>query len=480
MNEPSFGRRESATDPGLGIPPRTALFHLMPIASGSSLCEGLTSYLCRLADAHSVSVKDLLFSDHMAGFTRDYLCSPHGTRSSSWSRASASLNGIGIWARDAVRTLEPLVGQEDLSSLTMLPWSGVFPRRGLLHKTKFWCPICYREWRSQQITIYDPLLWSLWPIRVCARHHVPLQEICPACQAQVPWLSNHSIPGHCPSCGSPLWDDPPISSNAEELDPREWQWQRWVADSLGDLLSAAGGQLRQARAGRVSALYADSTAALFAGNMSEAARLAQVSPRTIREWVAHTQLPELGHFLTSCYCLSVAPADVLLGPAESPMRFQARMTLWPKDRPPRRPPRMLDKAVLQEELQAIASAMYLLPPSMADVARSMGIDECHLIRMFPGLCKQISSRYLESLSLSRRQTLSRTGREVRAIVRSAHDQRLYPGYDLVSSQLRHPWRMRLDEIRAVWKEALGELAANDRVSETHLLLARAEQGSMPP
>jgi hypothetical protein len=95
----------------------------------------------------------------------------------------------------------------------------------------------------------------------------------------------------------------------------------------------------------------------------------------------------------------------------------------------------------------------------------MRIDECHLIHMFPGLCKEISRRYLESLRSSRKQNLSRATGEVRAVVKSAHDQGLYPGYDLVSSQLRRPWMMRLDEVRTAWKEAVSELPGLDQTIE---------------
>jgi hypothetical protein len=179
--------------------------------------------------------------------------------------------------------IQPLLTRRDLALLTMLPWSAVFPERGLLQRTKRWCPLCYRGWLSQHRPIYDPLIWSLRPIRACVHHHIPLREVCPTCHTEAPWLSGHSIPGYCTSCGSPLWDVPSADGGTEVLDPKEWQWQRWASDHIGALLSLAGVQSDYATAERVSALYTRSTETLFAGNMSEAARLHQVSRRTMRE-----------------------------------------------------------------------------------------------------------------------------------------------------------------------------------------------------
>jgi hypothetical protein len=45
------------------VPERSALYHLPPIGMGTSLVEGLSRYLNRLATEHSVSVSDLIELD---------------------------------------------------------------------------------------------------------------------------------------------------------------------------------------------------------------------------------------------------------------------------------------------------------------------------------------------------------------------------------------------------------------------------------
>jgi len=42
------------------LPPRSRLYSLAPIGVGTAFVEGLTSYVSRLAAAHSVSVGDLV------------------------------------------------------------------------------------------------------------------------------------------------------------------------------------------------------------------------------------------------------------------------------------------------------------------------------------------------------------------------------------------------------------------------------------
>src|SRR5881628_1288542 len=42
------------------LPPRSRLYSLEPIGIGTPLCESLSGYIARLADAHAVSVGDLV------------------------------------------------------------------------------------------------------------------------------------------------------------------------------------------------------------------------------------------------------------------------------------------------------------------------------------------------------------------------------------------------------------------------------------
>jgi hypothetical protein len=436
--------------------------------------------MARLALEHSISVKDLISPRLMAGFARDYLVSSHGTGSSSWSRASRAINGTGVWARDAVRSLESLVERSDLTFLTMLPWAEVVPARSLLKQSKAWCPECYRGWAESGSPIYDPIVWLLSPVHMCVRHRRQLESACPQCRRAVPCLSSQAVSGYCPYCGVPLSDAPARQPSSPPLDPRFRQWQAWILGQLERMFSSAVSGGPAPNREHVQIFYQRCARSVFAGCVSETARLIQVSPRTMREWIAGSQLPTLEHLLVSCYCFHSSAADVLRGLAKPPSLADVRMPLWMERQPLGRPPRVLDKDAIRSLLQDVLDANYLFPPSMADVSRSLDIDASHLVRLLPGLCKQISRRYLTHVSELRARSLNRTMTEVGTMVRTLHRNGDYPGYDPVSSRLPRPWAMRSNEVRAIWKASLDQIG-HERENElaTLAILENRRDKSLP-
>ena len=439
------------------MPRRSILYCLEPIGLGTATVESLTSYMVRLSFEQSIAVKDLVTSHLMVGFSRDYFHSPRGTRSSSWARASRAINGVGVWARDAVSSLQSLVQRPDLHFLTMLPCADVIPPRGLLKDSREWCSACYREWHDNGSPIHDPLLWFLRPVRMCARHRKELEKTCPRCRRSIQPLSSQMVPGFCPHCGSPLWVTDGGEPPSRRLDARYRLWQQWIAGQLGELLVEIVGGGRQPQKEAIREFFRDCADLVFAGKSSETARLVQVSRKTMCEWIAGSQLPALENLLVSCYCFDVSVAGVLLGTAKPPSLARVRMPLWIGPRKPCRPPRVLDKDAIQHHLRDVVDANYLFPPSMIDVSRFLDIDASHLTRLFPGLCKQISQRYLSHASLLRREASGRTMASVRDAVRDLHRDGVYPTYDAVSSSLSHPWVMRCTDVRDTWKAALREL-----------------------
>ncbi|KOP26530.1 hypothetical protein AMR41_09940 [Hapalosiphon sp. MRB220] len=52
------------------IPPRSSLFHLEPIGIGTPYVESITSYVARLAEAHSVAVGTLIAAEIQKKFSK--------------------------------------------------------------------------------------------------------------------------------------------------------------------------------------------------------------------------------------------------------------------------------------------------------------------------------------------------------------------------------------------------------------------------
>ena len=114
------------------------------------------------------------------------------------------MNGNGRWAEVLSGGLGCLVRRRDLSLLTMTAFTDVLAAPRVLADVKRWCAACYASMREQEGECWDPLAWSLSPVRVCPEHGVALCERCPACSRAQPWLPRDTTVGWCAWCGEDL------------------------------------------------------------------------------------------------------------------------------------------------------------------------------------------------------------------------------------------------------------------------------------
>jgi len=153
------------------MPPRSRVYSLEPIGIGTPQTESLTSYISRLAAAHSVRVRDLVVDELLAHIRRPHI--PDTSQSelldSFWRSETRALNSTRSPARRMVHALEKETGRRDLRFLTLLTWSEVVPVHQLQKMSRAWCPGCYQDWRDRGQPIYDPLLWTLAPVTESAR-----------------------------------------------------------------------------------------------------------------------------------------------------------------------------------------------------------------------------------------------------------------------------------------------------------------------
>ena len=184
------------------IPARSRLFPLEPIGIGTPYVESLTSYLTRLAEAHTVHLGVLASKEIKPVVPKSYKSKDlFGIK-----HHTGSVNGTGTIATDVVQALEKLTMRNELASLTLLRWSHVFPQRQLNRHTKAWRPVCYQNWYSNNKTIYDPLMWSFQAVDICLEHKIPLQTYCPSCLSELPPLANNSRPGYCSKLRAVAWE----------------------------------------------------------------------------------------------------------------------------------------------------------------------------------------------------------------------------------------------------------------------------------
>lgn len=191
----------------------TFLFDLAPLGAGTCEVESLTSYLARLAHAHTMTPYQLLC-------TLD-----------AWSRHklskivprffSARVNGYSPNVRRLVQALESATGRTDIRSCTLIHLSEVCAKNNSdcikLHRS--WCPACLRESAEQGLILYDRLIWQIMGTSRCNIHRSRLEDSCALCGTKQHWQHSTSI-DTCTFCGHAL-ADAPQSSRILPPDPGE-------------------------------------------------------------------------------------------------------------------------------------------------------------------------------------------------------------------------------------------------------------------
>src|SRR5260370_26575656 len=108
--------------------PPSKLYPLEPIGIGTPLVESLTSYVSRLANAHSVLLRTLVTDEILPNLNRTHLYQKgqpvYDHLTTFWKR-SAMLNGTCSTASNWVHTVEQLTQRNDLRFLTMLTFANV-------------------------------------------------------------------------------------------------------------------------------------------------------------------------------------------------------------------------------------------------------------------------------------------------------------------------------------------------------------------
>ena len=286
------------------IPGRSQFYSLTPLGAGTPQVESLSGYIARLAEAHVISVGDLL-GRHSMNRARSRSCK----RMTSSSRmrpgeqvfhaTAYTINGVSARALKWVRILERLTCCRHLDALTLLPLRKTLSDMILFKRRRAWCPQCYEADR-QSGTVYERLLWSVRGITVCPVHSAALEEKCPFCCKALPPLAAHSRPGYCSSCGRWLGRQagpPPRRANVGEND-----YQLYMATTVGDVLArcSTAGRLSSARFSRNLRICVNR---LACGNTKAFAELTRASRGAVQSWVARKMRPRLDVLIRVCFHL---------------------------------------------------------------------------------------------------------------------------------------------------------------------------------
>jgi transcriptional regulator with XRE-family HTH domain len=429
-------------------PLRSHLYSLQPIGVGTSKVESLTGYVARLANAHCVSPGDLIAHE-----CKSLVKQPQGK--SYLHQVSAStevLNGTGSMASEVAQVLERLTLRQDLCHLTLLPWANVLPSKGLLRRSRAWCPACYEDWRENEKTVYEPLLWSLSAISFCPTHCQQLLLQCPHCQHQISALAWHSRPGYCSKCLQWLGS---TNTNDLTVDSDELEWQSWVGKNVGKLLAYTPSSTDLPERASVAWSLSICIAQTTEGNIAEFARRLGLLKSAVSQWCSGKAVPQLSVMLKVCRALDVNLVDFLLKP-ESLDRVKSLSTnSINSQHKPQQIKSPFETTRLQQGLQFALTEETPLP--MKAVAQRLGYSVRSIRRRFPVLCSAISARYLNHRDKIRAAKVEQCCQEVQQVAVMLYNQGIEPTRSYVTQHLRKPAYFRDPVVTAALNTVRKEL-----------------------
>ena len=293
------------------IPQRTPVYALEPMAVGTAMTESISSYIIRLAEAHSVTLGDFI------GRMLAKIPNPKGTlitQAASASRAgshgfracSYAINGASERTAKWVYAIEAATGRSDLRHLTLLSLRFALPCP-VFRPHRAWCPACLDHWRAVGQTAYEPLAWAFQQSACCPLHKQPLRDACHHCSRRLSPLGVFSRIGYCPHCGG--W----LGQSADDIEPAQdpavSQQNLWATEQIGDLLAMlpqVNPEISRRHFRGSLAVYLEE---LVGGNIVALAEYIHCPRSILQGWLDARTMPRLENLLRIARALNVSIAS---------------------------------------------------------------------------------------------------------------------------------------------------------------------------
>lgn len=437
----------------LPMPLPSTLYALQPIGMGTPLVESLSSYVIRLAEAHCVFV-GMLMRKMVVPLVPGYspLERQHGLFRESGQR-STLLNGSGLPARYAVSALETLTGRSDLHNVTLLPLAAIFPTRarGLLRLTKAWCPMCYENQRVAGQIIYDPLLWFFLDVAICPEHHCNLCTVCPYqdCARSLPAVGWRARPGYCSYCQRWLGQPGSQVRQTPTKPAKEWCWQQWVTQALGEVLASIPSALIRPERGRISQVVRHAVQQLGAGNLSDFSRLLGMPRNSVDWWYQGERIPECSKLLWFCHRIGLSLKQFLFDEIDL-LRFSLQEPLLSE--PPLAQRATFDTEQISQALEQILMDNEQPPPTLRMAKQRLKLSYPTLYKVHPAACHEIAARYKAYVQQRKEASFKRNCEEIEQVALKLRSEGIAPTQKRVAPYLSHPGILRNPQVRQYLQE----------------------------
>jgi len=190
--------------------------------------------------------------------------------------------------------------------------------------------------------------------------------------------------------------------------------------------------------------------------MKQFSRLTATRPAVLKGWRSLKHTPSLERLLELCYKLNISPLRVMTADRAVLKQALGERRVNREPRPDKPDYASIDRERVLEYIRLML-CIQIAPPSLIQVARRLGITVSTLSHHFPQECSLITARYRAYRAELAKQRVEQKRNEVRQVVRTLHEQGIYPSYDRVKANLSDPNIMRRPERQAAWHAARREL-----------------------
>lgn len=430
----------------LFITPRSVLYNIEPIGTGSEFVESLTSYLARVAFEHNTSVGHLVNKLLIPSMDKDYLHRSRDFGGNRFYEGAKTINGYMENSLSVVKAIEKLTVRDDIHKLTLIRWKNVFPLRELLKKSLAWCPFCIKEWKENNKTVYYPLIWSIDLVHMCHIHSCFLINKCPTCFKQQDILRRQSLVGICQHCLRQLDD----GATKEKYGQENKDWQGFVIDNVCSLLNYDG----KINTGENSLLVKNLNLIcekVFDGSINEFSKQLNFARSSVVGWIKGKVKPTLENQLYICQRLNIEIEQLLLTTNIQNFHIvkQRKRIINTSSKPKR-----VDYYIVEKELEKVIQNKENI--SMEAASKKVGINKRTLYRKFRHLCVQISNHYKQYLEERKLQRILCLKIQVEATFTNLYMQGIYPSRRKIEFVMNKPGVLKERELQSHWKGLLGK------------------------
>jgi AraC-like DNA-binding protein len=372
------------------------VYALEPVGIGTAMSESLSSYLIRLAEAHSVGVGDfvgrlLLEIPNPKGaiVTQAALASREGSH--GFRACGYAINGTTDRTAAWVYALEAATGRCDLRYLTLLSLRSALPQQ-IFRRNRAWCPACFEHWRATGEAIYEPLRWTFELSTCCTIHKRSLCNTCPHCDWRLNPIGVFSRIGFCQHCGE--WLGCFIGDAEPAQDRTASERKLWASEQIGKLV----GMLQQMNP-ETSRKYFRGSLTVYLeevlhGNVGAFAEYIHCPRSILQSWLDGRRMPRLDSLLRISQALNVSVASLFIREKSTSIDVtvarQAVTIAGQRSVSPSRTGDAIRKALRRAFREDT-------PISLSDVARRLGYTTTErLYQADRKLCHRIAARYRQS------------------------------------------------------------------------------------